>query len=124
MARAPSWRLLAGDSSSIPERLRDRLYLTYPRDLPADNALKLSVVQRWLKARKIPGAISHIRSEFFRDYFLEGFDMMSDQDYAIAVFPRLTFGPGQRYAAKGCYIVQLGTGPEPELIRKSEWVIH
>ncbi len=137
-----SWRLLAGDTSSIPDRLRDSVYLTYPRDLPADNARKLSVVQRWLKTRKIPvtnldiqaqmyflgwmlpGAISHMRSEFFRDYFLEGFDMMRDQDYAIAVFPRLTFGPGQRYAAKGCYIVQLGTGPEAELIRKSEWVIH
>jgi hypothetical protein len=137
-----SWRLLAGDTASIPERLRDSVYLTYPRDLPADNALKRSVVQRWLKARKIPvtnldiqarmyflgwmlpGAISHMRSEFFRDYFIESFDMMRDQDYAIAVFPRLTFGPGQRYAAKGCYVVQLGEGKDPELIRKSEWVAH
>jgi hypothetical protein len=50
--------------------------------------------------------------------------MMVDQDYAIAVYPRLTFGTGQRYASKGCYIVQLGKGQKPALIRKSDWVIH
>jgi len=49
---------------------------------------------------------------------------MHDQDYAIATFPRLTFGPGQRYASKGCYIVQLGKGEQQELIKKSEWIIH
>jgi len=100
------------------------------------------VLKRWLKIRKIPatnldiqsqmyflgwmlpGAISHMRSEFFRDYFMESFDMMHDQDYAIAVFPRLTFGSGQRYASKGCYIVQLAKGEQPELIKKSDWIIH
>jgi hypothetical protein len=99
-------------------------------------------VKQWLKARKIPvtdlkmqskiyflgwmltGGVKSMRSEFFRDYFLEGFDMMIDQDYAIAVYPRLTFGSGQRYASKGCYIVQLTKGPNPEFIKKSDWVIH
>jgi hypothetical protein len=137
-----SWQLLDGDTSVIPDRLRGKVYLTYPRDLPEDNASKLSILKRWLTIRKIPvtnldiqaqmyflgwmlpGAISHMRSEFFRDYFLESFDMMSDQDYAIAVFPRLTFGPGQRYTAKGCYVVQLEKGEQPALIKKSEWVTH
>lgn len=137
-----SWSLLEGDASVIPDQLRDKAYVTYPRDLPENNASYISVLKRWLKVRKIPetnldiqsqmyflgwmlpGAISNMRSEFYRDYFMENFDMMHDQDYAIAVFPRLTFGPGQRYAAKGCYIVQLGKGEQPELIKKSEWVIH
>jgi hypothetical protein len=72
----------------------------------------------------LPAGIKHMRSEFFREYFMEGFDMMVDQDYAIAVYPRLSFGPGQRYASKGCYIIQLSKGPKPELIKRSEWVIH
>ncbi|MES0327350.1 MAG: amino acid ABC transporter substrate-binding protein [Gammaproteobacteria bacterium] len=134
--------LLKGDTSVIPDHLRDQIYFTYPRDLPADNTKKINVLKRWLAIRKIPAtnldiqsqmyflgwmlpaAISHLRSEFFRDYFIEGFDMMHDQDYAIAVFPRLTFGPGQRYASKGCYIVQLTEGEQAELIKKSEWIIH
>ena len=137
-----SWKLLNGNASAIPDTLRDNIYLTYPRDLPENNKRNISVLQRWLKIRKIPatnldiqsqmyflgwmlpGAISHMRSEFFRDYFMESFDMMHDQDYAVAVFPRLTFGSGQRYASKGCYIVQLGKGKQAELIKKSEWVIH
>jgi hypothetical protein len=65
-----------------------------------------------------------MRSEFYRDYFVEGFDMMTDQDYAIAVYPRLTFGPGQRYASKGCYIVKLGKGPDPILLPVNDWVTY
>lgn len=137
-----SWKLLEGNTSAIPDSLRENVYLTYPRDLPENNARKISVLKRWLSIRKIPvtnldiqsqmyflgwmlpGAISHMRSEFYRDYFIESFDMMHDQDYSVAVFPRLTFGPGQRYASKGCYIVQLGEGEQPNLIKKSEWIIH
>jgi hypothetical protein len=137
-----SWGLLDGNTSIIPDQLRDKVYLTYPRDFPGNKTLQVKVLKRWLTIRKIPvtnldiqsqmyflgwmlpGAITHMRSEFFRDYFIESFDMMKDQDYAVAAFPRLTFGPGQRYASKGCYVVQLGKGEQPALIKKSEWVIH
>lgn len=134
--------MLGYSFDSIPDSLRDIVDLTYPYSLPKSEDRGILAVRRWLQARKIPvtdlnmqakiyflgwmlpGSIKNMRSEFFRDYFLEGFDMMIDQDYAIAVYPRLTFGPGQRYAAKGCYIVQLTAGPHPELVQKSEWVIH
>lgn len=134
--------LLETAGSVIPDQLRDKFYITYPRDLPENNARKISILKRWLAIRKIPisnldiqsqmyflgwllpGAISHMRNEFFRDYFIESFDRMRDQDYAIAVFPRLTFGPGQRYASKGCYVVQLGEGEQPAMIKKSAWIIH
>jgi len=61
---------------------------------------------------------------FDRDYFFDLIDMMRDQYYAIAVYPRLSFGPGQRYASKGCYVVQLSGGPEPQLEKRSGWVVH
>jgi hypothetical protein len=50
--------------------------------------------------------------------------MMRDQYYAIAVYPRLSFGPGQRYASKGCYVVQVAGDDEPLLEKRSTWVIH
>ena len=135
---------LAGDAglAGIPRALRERLFITYPRSLAADSQTERMVLRRWLKARGIeetnldiqarmyflgwvlPGAISYMRSEVYRDYFLEGFEMMRDQDYAIAVYPRLSFGPGQRYASKGCYIVQLDDGEEPRLVKRSNWIIH
>ncbi|HBI16526.1 MAG TPA: amino acid ABC transporter substrate-binding protein [Desulfobulbaceae bacterium] len=137
-----SSRLLESASRSVPDALRDKLYLTWPRVLPEMQEKRLAFIRPWLKARSIegdnfdilakmyflgwmlPGSIKRMRSEYFREYFLEGFDMMIDQDYAIAVFPRLTFGSGQRYTSKGCYIVQLGKGPNPDLVKKSDWVIH
>ena len=134
--------LLDYEFGTIPDDLRDTVYLTYPQGLPESMEKRILAVKRWLQARKIPvtdlemqakiyflgwmlpGAVKNMRSEFFRDYFLEGFDMMVDQDYAIAVYPRLTFGAGQRYAAKGCYIVQLTKGSSPALLKRSDWVIH
>lgn len=128
--------------TAVPEVLRESVYLTYPYSLPQNREKRMLHVKRWLEARNIPaadlemqakiyflgwmlpGAIRYMRSEFFREYFMEGFDMMIDQDYAIAVYPRLTFGPGQRYASKGCYIVQLTGGPDPQPIQKSDWVMH
>jgi hypothetical protein len=116
--------------------------VTHQYSLPGSNEKRMLVVKRWLEVRNIPitdlrmqakiyfigwmlpGAVKHMRSEFFREYFLEKFDLMNDQDYAIAVYPRLTFGPGQRYASKGCYIVQLTRGPDPELVKITDWVVH
>ena len=134
--------LLKNDFSVIADDLRDAIHITYPYILPDAKNMGAVVVNRWLKIRKIvpgnfttqakmyflgwmlPGALKSMRSEFFREYFFEGFDMMTDQDYAVAVYPRLTFGPGQRYASKGCYIVKLGKGENPALLPVSDWVTH
>ena len=59
---------------------------------------------------------------FYRDNFMDRISMQRDQ--VLPDFLRLSFGPGQRYASKGCYIMQLSPGPEPQLVRKSEWVVH
>ncbi|GAB4264772.1 MAG: ABC transporter substrate-binding protein [Deferrisomatales bacterium] len=134
--------LLGPKLASIPDDVRDRVYLTYPRALPGENETRRDAVRSWLRARKIPltnmdiqskmmflgfmwpMAVAQMRSEFFREYFLEQFDMMIDQTYTIAVYPRLTFGPGQRYASKGCYIVQLTNGPAPVFLKRGDWVTH
>ena len=64
----------------------------------------------------------HVKRNYYRDYLLDVISMFSDRPSID--YERLSFGPGQRYASKGCYIVQLSAGPKPELIRKSDWVIH
>ena len=134
--------LLKNNFSDITDDLRDVIHITYPYILPDEKNMGNFVVNRWLQVRNIPpgdfttqakmyflgwmlpGALKSMRSEFFREYFVEGFDMMTDQDYAIAVYPRLTFGSGQRYASKGCYIVKLGKGPKPPLLPVSDWVTY
>lgn len=134
--------LLGDEYSALSNDLKKRTLITYPYSLPDTEQRSRFSVQRWHKARNIPltdftlqakmyflgwmlpGAIKHLRSEFYRDYFLEGFDMMVDQDYGIAVYPRLTFGPGQRYASKGCYLVKLDLTQEGVLTPVTDWVTY
>lgn len=137
-----SANLLKENRVLIPEQLRKHVFLTYPYSLPEDIAEGRRAVDGWLSSRNIelidlqiqakmyflgwmlPGALKSMRSEFFREYFLERYDMMTDQDYAIPIYPRLTFGPGQRYASKGCYIVQLTGEQEASLQPVSDWIIY
>lgn len=138
-----STTLLHNDLSTVPDEIREKMLFTYPYSTEEDDKRTRLVVRQWLKARKIPaldfniqartyflgwmleGAIMGLRSEYYRDYFLEQFDMMPDQDYAIAVYPRLSFGPGQRYAVKqGCYIVKIGKGRNAEMTPVSEWMMY
>ena len=134
--------LLGNEYSILPAKLKQQVLITYPYSLPGSEKRSRFSVERWHKARKIPltdftlqakmyflgwmlpGAIKHLRSEFYRDYFLEGFDMMVDQDYSIAVYPRLTFGPGQRYASKGCYLVKLDPEDDTVLTPVNDWVTY
>lgn len=127
---------------SLPQSVRDYVYITYPYDLPQDGRIKKLALKNWLKIRKIPlsdvelqgklfflnrmltGALKFMRRDYYRERFLEGIDMMIDQNYTIPVYPNLSFGPAQRYASKGCYIVQLDDGPEPQLVKKSKWINH
>lgn len=64
----------------------------------------------------------HVKRNYYRDYLFDVIGMMSDSNSID--YERISFGPGQRYASKGCYIIQLGSGPKPELLKKSDWVIH
>ena len=66
--------------------------------------------------------LMHVKRNYYRDYLFDVIGMFADK---LSIdYERLSFGPGQRYASKGCYIVQLSAGSEPELIKKSDWVIY
>lgn len=58
----------------------------------------------------------HMRRNFYRDNFLDVISMLPGLVYPG--YERLSFGPGHRYASKGCYIVQFSKGSKPELIKK------
>jgi len=127
---------------TLPKTLRSSLYLTYPYTLPQDAGRYQETMESTLKKSQSPGVnlflgykmqalrlalngpLSMMRTYVYRDYFLELFDETADLSMLPVPYPRLSFGAGQRYASKGCYIVQLSEGPQPELIKKSEWVIH
>ena len=66
-------------------------------------------------------SLMHVKRNYYRDYLLDIIGMFADK--GSIDFERISFGPGQRYVSKGCYIVQLSPGPRPELVKRSGWVI-
>jgi ABC-type branched-subunit amino acid transport system substrate-binding protein len=125
---------------TIPEPLRELLYLTYPYRLPQedvrfDTAVKKVVPgknikefdptvirQTYIASEVLGKALMEMRGEYYRDFLLDTIGMMTDMYYPL--YERVSFGPGQRHVSKGCYIVQLGKGEKPLLVRRSEWVIQ
>jgi hypothetical protein len=66
--------------------------------------------------------LMHVKRNYYRDYLFDVIGMFGDRPSID--FERLSFGPGQRYMSKGCFIVQLSAGPRPKLIKRSDWVIY
>lgn len=126
---------------SLPEKARGFTSITWPWRLPQDEKKFSAAANVWAKTARGPSeerristrvyslmrllseALMHMGTNYYRDTFFDAVSMEEDKaDYPDYV--RLSFGPGQRYASKGCYIVQLTAGPIPELARKSDWITH
>lgn len=139
-----SSKALGTATATLPEELRERTYLTFPFRLNPYfgdeegtgflarvplNTTWQSFADRRIASRTVTmlsqavtQGLQSIYDNLYRDHLLDVMSMQMDR--VVYDYERLSFGPGQRYASKGCYIIQLGPGAEPELIPRSEWVIH
>jgi len=129
--------LLKGGLPNVPETLKDRTYITYPYALsdPDPGSLRkkprLEITDRRIgdKMASLCSVLTELftswQSNFYRDYVLDIIDCSMPMDSSqFAPFERTSFGPNQRFASKGCYIVQVSKGDRPELLIKTDWVIH
>jgi hypothetical protein len=125
---------------SLSDKARDKVFFTYPFRLPQDDKRFERAIEPMLQditmqgnarmiakrtytiTRILTQALMDMKEDFYRDYFLDLIGEIDDVEFPL--YERLSFGPGQRYASKGCYIVQLSKGGEPVLVKKSEWVQH
>ncbi len=134
--------LLNQKYDAIPKGLHDKSLITIPHRLPDELDSQMGFIKRWLQVRNIPetnleiqakgyfinwmmtGALRMMGDDFYRDYFFDVIDMMNDEIYAIANYPRLSFGPAQRYASKGCFLVEIQRDEPLSLVPRTPWVIH
>lgn len=134
--------LLAGSYASLPESLRPSTFLTYPGRLPGDETYARSLMANWSRLRNVTVTNQRIAANTFsitnllsrvliemgndnyRDFFLDIWDGGKDENNASVTYPLLSFGPGQRYASKGCYVVTLSPGLDPGVIRQSDWILY
>lgn len=136
--------LLGAATVEIPDNLRGQVFITYPYRLKpyfgdeegfgflAPRAIettyknfadrRISTRTAIMLNQSVIQGLRLLYNNLYRDYMLDVMGMQMDQ--VVPDYERISFGPGQRYASKGCYILQLGPGPEPELLPRSEWVIR
>lgn len=129
------------EPDAVPNSLRDRLFLTYPYNLPSDSAGRLKRANFWMKQKGIEitddqlqsnalftgmlvsQALKHIGSNFQRDYFVEKIEHIMDSMGSLASYPNLSLASSQRYASKGCYIATLSAGDDGGVIVAGDWIV-
>ncbi len=135
-----SSRLLGSKLMTLPEKAWPFTWITYPYREPREE-IKISrqavTLTRGISSPKLETRVStrtysmlmilqalmvEMDRNLYRDNLMDRLGML--RDFVLPDYVRLSFGPGQRYASKGCYIMQILPGNEPQLWRSSEWVIH
>jgi hypothetical protein len=109
--------------SSLPNHLLNNAYLLRQYSRPDTLSKNISRAKTWANARNLlisddyvmanayfaititADVIRHLRANLIRDYFIERMEHMVENTVFHSVYPRLSLGPGQRFASKGCYIV-------------------
>ena len=126
---------------NLPENWRSKLHMVYPFELPVTREQRLTRLNAWLRARNIPlgdertqanaffaatitgDAVSHLGENFSRDYFIERIEQMTQTSLSPSFYPRLSLGPGQRFASKGGYVVRFPDGAGGAPVALSDWLI-
>jgi hypothetical protein len=127
--------------TSISRLLRGRVRMTCPQTLYGQEGPHIFRVRSWLRSQGL--ALDHERirlntylaldvtehalermvDHFFRDYLIECIEHEMESTQNPGVFPRLSLGPGQRYASKGCYIVAPAHDRDVGLEVLSDWIV-
>lgn len=67
--------------------------------------------------------LEHLLTDFHRDYLVEIIEHEAENDLNPGIFPSLALGPGQRFASKGAYVVQLQDDRRRGFRPDGEWIV-
>lgn len=136
-----SSNLNAGRRTGLAADGEGRVRLVYPQDLPAVREARLEMAKRWLRnkgialsdeklqmnaylAATVTGMlVSHSTDTYSRELLLERMEHRLGTALELSIYPHLSLGPGQRYASKGSYIVQVGGADDRQLNLVSDWIV-
>jgi len=122
------------------ERLKDRVFLTYPFALSEASARKRKQAGAWFRvknvevsderlqfntffaARILGDALMHVAGNFSQDYLIERIEHRVTGNISPSAFPHVSLGPGQRFLSKGCYVVKPSESSQG-FSTVSEWLV-
>lgn len=122
--------LMAGlERAPLAESWMSKVVFTYPFELPEQRRPRMNFPLAWFRAQQIPvtderiqsdtyvacqvlsEALGHMLDSFIRELLVERVEMMLGTHLTSGYYPRLGLAPGQRFASKGGYLVQLQPTP-------------
>jgi Periplasmic binding protein/Cytochrome c len=136
-----SSNLLAGRFPAAILKGAANARLVYPSDLPPKRDARLLRDKLWLHNKGIPitdeavqintlfamtvvsDVVGHIMDSFSRDYFVERLEHVVGQTPMASIYPSVSLGPGQRFAAKGSSVVQVLDADKKQLKALSGWIV-
>jgi hypothetical protein len=133
---------LAPDGRTSLDATRDeRVRRLYTQDLPNLRSERIDEVRRWLRGRGLElvdetlqmnaylavstatMAVSHSQDVYSREFMLERVEHRLGTAHEPSIYPRLSLGPGQRFASKGGYVVQRSGPQVADLQPLSGWIV-
>lgn len=72
----------------------------------------------FLTASLVGETLMHLRGNLSREYFLERIEHILDNMINPSLYPRISLAPGQRFAAKGCYVWEMAKEFET-----AQWIV-
>lgn len=119
--------LLDGELNRIPAFFKANGVVLHQYNLPQHQANRFKWPATWLRSHEIPltrpvlqgqtyyacmilmSGLKHIRRNFYGEFLLDSLDHAQRMASYAGNYPTLSFGPEQRYLAKGAYVVDLKT---------------
>lgn len=132
---------LETDFSGFSNDVVSKLYFSYPYELTSAYHPHAFRVRAWMNTRNLPISnqrlqfntyyalnllqfgLEHVIDHFSRNYLLEYIENEAENSLNPGTFPRLSLGPGQRFASKGAYLVQQNIEDHRQLHPVSDWII-
>jgi len=129
------------EHAPLPAAWLATAHLSYPFDLPDQRSLRMTWPLTWFKTQSIQvteertqvdtylscvilaESVGALWGNFVRDYLLETYENMLSFRTLNAYYPRLSLGPGQRFASKGGYIVHFADASGTTIVKDGDWIV-
>jgi Periplasmic binding protein len=117
---------LKGRMPASPKLPSNKVFLVSPWDTQQSSAERFARMRTWMEDKGlgisdellqgnvlwlmwlVSDAVEQITNHFSPDYLIERIEEMMGNLSNSSLYPRISLGPGQRFVAKGCYILRTG----------------